>query len=961
MKGYLQKGGPVSWRLAVYDHLIALLRPTYGVGGGTSKPDCSGWVWLLNDAGHAAFELHERDRAISLFDEAWNSRAVLRLDALEGAKAVAHTALQYEMVAGYLPDLEQRGDCIEVALPRLAEARRMLLRHVPNLSLRSLFLAIGVGVGECWRNLRKLERVGWLKSADNCLTAYRLVESDLEEARSGASVEFQPGDNDYESLPHNKVVRYLLDSAGAAEIFGEYELASTCARKAMTLITSDDDEERMRARLQLIRLERDRTARVDGYEQLLRGTEFGNRGTWPRLGSKIGKQLADAASDVSKTLDHLERPTASWFWSRLSNEWRPGVSTAPVAARRDRTRPASRRAASGTPDALSNSHIGELEHKLRSEHVPGLVHVLLDACHDVNAVQSEPALLDELCAVDHWRPPHRGWRVDRLPVCQCTSAADVKRVCLEIADEFAQGYAPHFRPEILSRLAATPGLNAGQCHAVAQEAYQVSRKGGHFTEAIRAQLALVRSHHQPESPGKVEGVIGSAAAACNVVRDSLAVARGTADLIDVAHSLTTPCARIAGLLASQGYDEWAFNAAHAPIGALIEAFTQNPDLVKEFELAEGRQRGGTSHVEEWLFDMMLARVTTEPVSPPTRAPASPAEVAARFGPRVTFVQLLDTRQHGAWALGAGVTDGSSRYWSSRIDVPLSWLKKIREDITNRITARGSQESLIDDLKDLHNKAVAPWLDQVAGAEIIVLILHRDFAGLPIHAALGPGGYMVEKFRVGYLPNLDLPPPSPGVLESAFLGGWHHGIHARDEVDSLEPWVENLGFTVTKPRRAAEGHHLILDRDREWGIIHIVADCDFQQWPLSSTSRLNLTKDVSVSAYEWLHWGCRASLAFLNACSSGLQIPHAGDLNGFPLALRVRGVTAEISCSAPVRSGAAHNFAKEFYSRLAECDTLSAYQGAQRAILRGCSPVNWIQYLHVGFPVFLNLRTAEVAL
>ena len=124
------------------------------------------------------------------------------------------------------------------------------------------------------------------------------------------------------------------------------------------------------------------------------------------------------------------------------------------------------------------------------------------------------------------------------------------------------------------------------------------------------------------------------------------------------------------------------------------------------------------------------------------------------------------------------------------------------------------------------------------------------------------------------------------------------------------------------------------------------------------SRLRLSTKVSVTAGEWLRAGCRAKFVFLNACSVGRHSPHAGDLNGFPLAIRARGAITEISALSPVPSDAARTFARRFYRQWSTYDSLSAYQGACcEAIHSGVAAAGWVPYMHSGVPIKLGGRTS----
>jgi len=97
--------------------------------------------------------------------------------------------------------------------------------------------------------------------------------------------------------------------------------------------------------------------------------------------------------------------------------------------------------------------------------------------------------------------------------------------------------------------------------------------------------------------------------------------------------------------------------------------------------------------------------------------------------------------------------------------------------------------------------------------------------------------------------------------------------------------------------------------------------------------------------------------FINACNVGRAVPHAGDVNGFPLALRIRGNIAEVSALCPVDSATAGPFAQAFYDRWADGNSLKAYHAAcLDAIARGEPPATWAPYMHTGVPITLAPRT-----
>ncbi|MGW7368706.1 CHAT domain-containing protein [Streptomyces sp. NPDC054841] len=942
--------GDAARRFDLYQDLADQLRPTYGYGN-TFPPQRDGWVYLLTDAGQAAFDNWEPKAAIPFFEEAWESRDALRSRHKMTAKAIAHIATGYASAVVHLKDKDVREEYFDVALNRLEEGRQRLLAHVPDAELALEVLNIGIACGEAWRNRRekcKKNKVGWITSAERRLEHFREAECDVRAARGEAMTYFQPGSYDYASLPGSAqpaAARFLLDVAGAAEIYGNVQLAADCARKAGTI--SQRPHHRLKVHLQLARLELDRTTRMQNYEELLRDIQGGALDLCsPPKRFSIRKQIADASRDLSKTLERLERPTAAWFWSQQRAKFDPR-SSSPTGghAKAKPTAPSAKRKAR------------KLKNIVRDEHVLGLVQTLMELARDYpqDATLHTSDILDQLAAVDDWRPAYRRCR-DHLPLSECRSASDVARVCAEVADEFAQGYAPLYRPELLLALARNPSLDPQQRQAVAEEACDASLKVGRSKEAIEAQLELISLRL---GTGADERVGESVIRVRDIVYTTLANARGTADLIDIAHGLTTTSANLAGMLAEHDCHKLAFKIAHAPLGALSRAFEQDPDLVEEYELAERRHAQHSENADQRLLELLRNRVlagknTYRPVASPELA-----SVAACFGHAVTFVQLLYTPQHGTWALGAHVTGSRQcQYWSRQLSetVNILDLRKAIWDYLNPI--HRNRPHIGTYLTMLHDAVMKPWLEKVKGSDALILIPHGNFSGLPLHAAHGPDGYLIQKCPVGYLSNLNDAPSDLVASPSALLGGWDQGIRAGDEVQELEARLQRLDVAVVRPTDAQQGKDHLLDPDPTapiWGLVHVAAYGQLRQWPESSDSQLLLVdgaEGTAVTAKAWLHSGCRASLVFLNACEIGQgAVHHAGDLNGFPLALRARGTAADLSTVSLVNPGDAHRFAIAFYDELPKSDSLTAYrQACLKAVWMDNPACAWVPYVHSGFPV-----------
>ncbi|MET7312770.1 hypothetical protein ABZS68_38610 [Streptomyces sp. NPDC005571] len=999
VKTLLHKGIDGRRRLAAYERVTEQLRPTYGQGQSGRGVQRGGWVYLLGDAGQAAFKCENLTLSLRFFDEAWESRDALRPGTPETAMGIAHIATGYASTVGYLRDKQKKKSLLGVALVRLAEGRQLIRDHIADPKVRSRMipelLKIGIAGDKIWLERCKEEWVGWITSAEHRMGHLQEAERSVWKATDTARPDAKPGSFNYASLAESDqptAARFLLDASGAAEAFGDYETAIACAQKAMPL--SQLPRHRLRADLQLTRLERDRTAKLRGYEQLLRDIGSGMFGDLQSLPQQR-KQLSDAFHELCQTLWRLERPTASWFWGRLSAEWARNIKTpegnlpgtradsasgalkvvTPTVTKAPDAHSATEAEAPGSTsdtiltsqnvaisvDAPVTDKTGDLVRNLRREYVPGIVLALLGLAveHRGDTAPPTPELLEALAMAENWRQPvNRGQRNERLPLQECRSGIDVARFCAETADEFAQGYAPQFRPEILINLAMNPNLDPEQRQAVAEETYNVSLETGRPGEAINALLSLVSIH---QKAGNSDAVRAAVERVRIVINDTLGKASGTAELIDIASTLTNASAELAGLLAAKGYDGPAFNTAHAPIGALSRAFTKDPDLVKEFELVEQWQHHRTPDADQRLFDMMLDRVKKG--GSPSGAVASPklAEVAACFGRTVSFVQLLHTPPHGSWALGVQVTREHNRYWSSPLAVTPSRVAELRNTIWASATAsrKDRPKRLHHLLNTMHAEVVRPWLQNVKASDAVLLVPHGDFAGLPVHAAIDHD-YVIEQLRVGYLPNLNSAPCDLTVSRSALLGGWDsENLQGRRDVQAFGPRLQRCGMTVVSPAAPQQGRRSLLDASGAWGLVHVVAHGDLSLWPHSSASRLRLADDCAVSAGDWLHSGCKASLVFLNACSIGRPALRAGDLNGFPLALRVRGTLADVCALTTVGPEAAHRFATFFYAELPACDSLTAYRLACLKAIRGGEPTcTWVPYLHSGFPVRLPAAKAS---
>jgi hypothetical protein len=120
------------------------------------------------------------------------------------------------------------------------------------------------------------------------------------------------------------------------------------------------------------------------------------------------------------------------------------------------------------------------------------------------------------------------------------------------------------------------------------------------------------------------------------------------------------------------------------------------------------------------------------------------------------------------------------------------------------------------------------------------------------------------------------------------------------------------------------------------------------WPQSFDSILALSRRTQVTASHWITQGPRADFVFLNVCGLGRSHPRSGDLNGFPLAIRIRGATALIAATGYIPPDQAHAFAELFYGHAHGEDSLTMYREAMLASIgSGMPPQGWAPYAHFG--------------
>ncbi|MEU3050347.1 CHAT domain-containing protein [Streptomyces sp. NPDC006984] len=964
----------VTTRADCYARLVELLRDTFSGtrGAGLLR---GGWVYLLADAGEAAFKALRPIEARDLLDEAWRYVDELPPDHVKSVKAIAHVATSYNGALCHSPAPwdEELVRKLGEALCRLEHAREVLRRQEPSVDIAAELLNVGLSVAQNWHMRRRREVAGWIDAETQRVAALDQAESDLWTwlSASTADTAVSFSESSYtRRLPaclRSAAARMLLERADATRIIGEPGRATQAAHAALEL--SEKLHHVLDARLTLASIEPDTDRKISQYEVLFRDAHagmFDELNDWQR-GKAVGR-LVDAADDLGNVLYRMKRPTAAWFWKRQARYWasaRKGPATVDEAGIKGTVRGPDDLVVPVTGEEdmeddlfvlVSEEDVPEpgkgpgnqterLKWNLRRQYVPGIVLSLM-ALSPAGRPMAE--LIPLIEQVDRWRPPRRGFRPGRLAPAECRTQEELVLAALEIADEFADGYARWLRPDLLNQLARSPGarLSIEARKSLAREAAKAATEIGRWRAAIRAQfvlLAIAEKNHDTAA------VRTAATAIHDIVRRTLARAIGTADLIDIAHRVTTESTRLAGWLAGRGYDSLAFDTGHVGIGILHRMFLERPELAEEFELAEQYSQR-TERADARLFVLMNERLAT-PRTPVTLGGFRPTDTATSHQPSAAFVQLMDTPDQGCWALGSCLSGPHPRTWAVRLKVTTASLGRLRDAAWHDLRDARRELRPTGTLRRLHREIIEPIKKHTADAANLVIIPHRGFAGIPVHAALGPNGYLIERCRVSYMPSLAQPTRKHPQAHRAIVGGWDPTIAAGVEAEEVHRQLRDLGIEVYRPPKAAQGRRDFLNADGRWAITHLAAHGEFRPWPTSMNSTLQLSESVLLTAGEWLREGCYSTFAFINACSVGRHAPHAGDLNGFPLALRARGTIAEVSALSPVPIAAARTFAQTFYASWPGRDSLAAYQQAcQRTIAREAPPCDWAPYLHTGIPL-----------
>ena len=952
---------------ATYRAVVDRLRPVFG-GEAGARLSRTGWLYLLGDAAQAAFRGHDVPGAVALWEEAWPIIEELPRGNEASAKAVGFIAANYASAVGHLPLQDPEWELrLETAADRLAVAATWLKGCPASTSIAAVALRIGMAQAQLWYVRMVNGQVGWITGETRRLELLDQAEAAMWEYLPSSDPAYWS--RNLADLPDplkDAMVRLQTDKIGAAALVSR-ERSAEAAELALRLGTLP--HHRFAALVGVTRGEPNLARRVAHLEELLRETRGGlyERAT-PWHQETMRSRLAAACVDLAAKLEVARRTTATWFWRREGRGWSEGSSGRGRARRAYRNRgwaggPAplaeldrilddAEGDAEETGGVVASRGLARVRHNIRTEQAPGLT---LTVMAMIRNGADEQELRQAALLVDEWQPPRRRARRHRLAPAACRTAAECRRALLEATEEIAAGYAGYLRPELLNLLARQEALTPGDRLEVAQEALAASLEAAQWGEAaasLRVILAVA------VDAGDEAATRSAVYALCGIVQHAVTQSRGTADLIDLARQMTSVSTRLAAFLAAAGHAELAFHAAHAGLGAINRICAENAELIEEFELAEQFHRGVPGAPDE-LFAAMHRRLNTAAPQPIKTEPDAyqPAALLRCLSGPAAYVQLFGERDGGFWAVGCVVDGERRRWWTVRLDVTRPSLGALRGAVWQSLRPkRSGPPRRTAALKRLHSEIVGPVERELGAARDVVVVPHQPFAGLPLHAAQGGDGFLIERRRVTYVGGLSEPVRPTTASGSALIGGWDPAIGAPEEARQLEAELTALGFQVARPKTATLGRRHYLDPEARWDVVHVAAHGDYHPWPRSMASELRLSRTVGLTAGDWLRQGCRASFVFVNACNVGRNVPHAGDVNGFPLALRIRGTVAEVSALCPVDSATAGPFARSFYRHWVGQDSLDAYHATcLEAIGRAAPPSVWAPYVHTGVPVTLAAR------
>jgi hypothetical protein len=766
----------------------------------------------------------------------------------------------------------------------------------------------------------------------------------------------------------------LLTACDSASILGDRAIESACLEAAQSCATTDG--ERFRLLVWQAKKTDDIVLKTKLCEELLRGIESDDfaRHAAPHQISLLGLAV-DTFTKINSLLMRQGMFMLASFWRTERNAAKKRIKTIRSlqhGAHRDPTRPwepeefpdlvlleDTTRSLKAQPSmvqmpfptqlfademALAEAWSASLTKATRLENTSLVVDCLI-AISDLNL--GEPAwegMQTALAAVNAWWPEKRS----QSPEVRFEALESPKygpSVCLLIALSLVVVYVPYRRTSVLSRLARIQHLPSTDRMNYALEAAELALNDHAWIDAANALAAATVLAVATDDREIVQKLVGHV---CEIV-DQISVVSGP--VAGVVEGLITFKAHLAEVYCALGeaeFDEEAFRVGLKMIGQVELNLLVFPERIAEFELFERHHRDQESPSD--YFAAIRARIVADE-SPATSAAASlglgPPRVSVPRHSMILQLQPGADLDSPTWVM-VGINDGAQTAYSSYKAPPqsqlTSWIRSVWHSLDH-------DDSV---LPGYYAAFIEPIKARLTKIDRIIVMADASMPEIPLHAAKGSDGYLIEKFRITYCsPNHLRSNRIRNVERTAYVGGWHPEVNGAGESAAIYEKMGQLNIDATRLTSAREGKRQILTRDARVGILHLVAHGEPQAWPNGSSSKLELAQRVSITAGEWMTKGCSAAFVFINACYAGSAVRAPGHRSGFPLAFSLSGARASVTALHLVFPGPAESFALQFYGHLSAGDTLSAYQASCRqSIQEGQPESTWVPYVHQGLPVAL---------
>ncbi|WP_344363326.1 CHAT domain-containing protein [Arthrobacter humicola] len=926
------------------------------------------WFHIFTNAAEEEFKVSAHLQAYRLAAMAWEWRGNLPSRA-QSAKAIAHTASLSAHIAAHMRD-DEAVERIAAALERLDEASEVISQHKSAGDFLAVeHLQIGLARNNLLLRLSHWKLMPYLDALrerrDALLDGFERYR-ELTPTMPALSVEVPT----LPALPGAAVVAKVLDHlADASGSLGDWELSRHALNRLQRVET--DDLKKWEQAITVAHRHPDLVERQRQMEHVLRISHRFSGGT-ANARSRMFRRSAAAARRLGQSLHSEKLRTSGAFWASMSREW---YAKSAELQQRPKTVSANPASADGRHDTLIEMDLGaetsssQYSLPLASDDalssaataatdpvsvlvntfargIPGaLIVALLNTGRSISSQHTRrdvPGICAAVEAIDGWAVPRRPF-LDKPTPSGPDDVAGAQLWMLLSAAELAGVFTPQLLPEIHLAVARSPRTDPRVKLMHARISAEHARDQRRPNMILRALFDAVGHAFRLQETSMVAEQVE---ALITAIEDTALLTTGGSDLIDTASWTGHRSQRLIASLIEAGFVSEAARLFDATAGWVQFAVALRPEYAMELQFMESSFYFRRAEDQAELFTRIRDRILTPP----------PASVEDNLVPRPRVVR---PRQDEAlirlipgisesWALITRVGDAGERHQAVALQKGSAEILDLSEDIWFEL-----RPSRIDEtagaLEELHKAVVEPILPIVADARVLLFVPQGVMSSLPVHAARGPEGYLIERKAVAYFPEEPHIGSQEVVGEGApwLVCGWDVSAHAERESREVTRALRRQQLSVEWPENAEAGRERLLS-GRKLGGLHVSGHGRSLAWPQSFNSQLALSRSIAVTAADWIIHGPQAEFVFLNVCGLGRIHPRSGDLNGFPLAVRLRGAASLIAATGYIPPEQAHAFSRLFYRNANRADSLAAYcETILASIAGGLPPHIWAPYAHFG--------------